>query len=88
MFEQTSKRLGLNGERGAGMVGAVVVVIVSGAIGFYVVVKLLGGLDTSGFTADQNTTFEQFQGNTNTAFILIALLAIVVAAVAIMNALG
>lgn len=82
------KRLGLNSERGAGMVGAVVVVIVSGTIGFYVVVKLLGGLDTSTFTADQNLTFDSFQSNTNTAFVLIALLAIVVAAVAIMNAIG
>jgi len=88
MFEKTLARFGLQSQKGASVVGTVLVVIISGAVGFYVVVKLLGGLDTSNFTADQNTTFATFQANTNTAFVLIALLAIVVAAGAIMSAVG
>lgn len=82
------KRFGLNSERGAGMVGTVVTVIVAGAIGFFVVVKLLAGLDRSSFSASQNTTYDTYVSNTNTAFVLIALLAIVVAASAIINALS
>lgn len=74
--------------KGASVVGAIITVVVAGAIGFYVVIKLLNGLDRSEFSADQNTTFDSFVANTNTAFILIALLAIVVAAGAIMNALS
>lgn len=88
MFNKTAQRLGLSGERGAGMVTTIIIVIVSGAIGFYVIAKLLSGLDRTSFTAAQNTTFDTFTDNTNTAFVLIALLAIVVAAGAIMNALG
>lgn len=88
MLEATLKRIGLEHQKGASVVGTIVAVIVSGAIGFYVVIKLLGGLDTSNFTQEQNDTFDQFQSNTNTAFVLIALLSIVVAGVAIMNAIG
>lgn len=88
MFEKTVSRLMPTGKRGASVVGTVIIVIISGAIGFYLVAKLLGGLDTTGFTQSQNDTFDSFISNTNTAFVLIALLSIVVAASAIMNALG
>lgn len=82
------RRLGLQSERGATLVGGVVSVIIGGAVGFYVVVLLLGGLDTSNFTTAQNTTFQTYLTNTNTAFVLIALLAIGLAASGIMNIFG
>lgn len=78
----------IGSKRGAGIVGATVTVIIAGAIGFYVVVKLLSGLDRTSFDATQNTTYNSYVSNTNTAFVLIALLAIVIAASAIMNALS
>lgn len=88
MFEKSLARLGLNGEQGATVVGAIVAVIIAGAVGFFVVVTLLGGLPTSSFTTAQNETFASYQSNTNTAFVLIGLLALGLAATAIMGLFG
>lgn len=88
MFEKSLARLGLNGERGATVVGAIVAVIIAGAVGFFVVVTLLGGLPTTSFTTQQNETFASYQSNTNTAFVLIGLLALGLAATAIMGLFG
>lgn len=89
MFEKTMQRLAQN-QKGAmsGAVGAVVVVVVGTAIGYFVVVTVLGGISREQFTAAQNTTFTTLQSNTDSAITLLAILAIVVAASAILASFG
>jgi len=87
MFEKTKARLFV-GKRGAGVVGAVILVVAGTAIGYFVVVNILGGINRDNFTAAQNTTFTQLQTNTDTAVTMLAILGIVVAAGAVLAALG
>lgn len=88
MFDKTLERLGIRDDKGITVVNAVLAVAIGGAVGYFVVTSLLGGLDRTSFTTAQNTTFTNYSSNTDTAFVLIALLIIVLAAAAIMQALG
>jgi hypothetical protein len=87
MFEMTKQRLHL-GKKGAGVVGAVILVIAGTAIGYFVVVNILGGINRDNFTAAQNTTFASVTTNADTAIIMLAILGIVVAAGAVLASLG
>lgn len=85
---KTFQRL-LQNERGAsGIVGAVILVVAGTAIGYFVVVNILAGINRSNFTTAQNTTFTTIQTNTDTAVTMLAILGIVVAASAVLAALG
>lgn len=87
MFEKTRERLFL-GKKGAGVVGAVVLVVAGTAIGYFVIVNILNGINRNNFTEAQNTTFDSVVTNTDTAVIMLAILGIVVAAGAILASLG
>ena len=87
MFEKTQLRM-LSQKRGAGVVGAVILVVAGTAIGYFVVVNILNGISRSGFTAAQNTTMDSVITNTNTAITMLAILGIVVAAGAVLASLG
>lgn len=88
MFAKTIERLGLQGERGAGVVNVVLGVAIAATVGFFVISSLMNGLDRSGFSATQNTTYDTYSGNINTGWVLLGLLIIVLAAAAIMQAVG
>jgi Sec-independent protein secretion pathway component TatC len=87
MFEQTKSRL-MSQTRGAGVVSAVILVVAGTAIGYFVVVNILNGINRSGFSVAQNTTFDTVVTNTNTAITMLAILGIVVAAGAVLASLG
>lgn len=87
MFAQTKARLFV-GKRGAGIVGAVILVVAGTAIGYFVIVNILTGINRNNFSVAQNTTFTTLQTNTDTAVTMLAILGIVVAAGAVLAALG
>ena len=87
MFDKTVSRM-LSQKRGAGVVGAVILVVAGTAIGYFVVVNILNGISRAGFSAAQNTTMDSVITNTNTAITMLAILGIVVAAGAVLASLG
>lgn len=87
MFDKTMSRM-LAQKRGAGVVGAVILVVAGTAIGYFVVVNILNGISRNGFTIAQNTTMDTVITNTNTAITMLAILGIVVAAGAVLASLS
>ncbi len=87
MFDLTKSRL-MSQKRGAGVVGAVILVVAGTAIGYFVIVNILNGIDRGNFSTAQNTTFDTVITNTNTAITMLAILGIVIAASAVLASLS
>ena len=59
------------GQQGVTILGGISIVVGGGAmlaLGYYIVTKFWNKVDQSGFTADQNTSFDSMQGEVNDAF--------------------
>lgn len=58
---EIKERHSMSGKGIIGVIGMVVGSVALLAVGYYVVTKFFNKVDTSGFTADQNTTFGEIQ---------------------------
>jgi len=73
------------GQAAVGGVVAAVVVLILIAIGFFVTITVINSIDQSGFSAAQNTTFDNIQTTTNQSFQLLTIVGIALAAAIIIG---
>lgn len=78
-------REGMGGQGIIGTIGVVVGASALLAVGYYIVTKFFGQVDTSTFSTSQNTTFEAIQGNSDDAFEISGFLIWVAVAVGVLT---